>query len=415
MINGTAQLYYTAYSHTIYTHSPCLTLSTIKPSFLQLPTRPKDNTLNKYMGSSSSDSDSSSGHGHGHGGHHGYPGVHGTPGGYGGAYYVPGAHHGEHKKKDKKDKKHKKDKKDKDKHKEGHGSSSHGIGIPGVAVPHGAPVPGFPGAPAAHGYPAPGPHGAPGGHAQQFFGAAPGGYPAPGAHGAAPGGYPAPGAHGAPAPYGAPSPYGAPAHGAPAPYGAPAHGAPSPYGAPAHGAPGYGAPHGHDRSLPAPGLPGAVPGVVAGAHGAPGVPPAHPGGAPPPSGFRVPLNVGQPFPPAPQGGTPVASDADGSPLFLGSAILGASVHPCKIGPHLHPPARVPYGGGEYEHNGRYDLLPFDPNTMEWVWTEKGRIPPGRRPIEGGYEEHGGKLYHALGKIHGLQVPGKCGEHLVRIH
>lgn len=353
------------------------------------------------MGSSSSDSDSSSdsGHGHGHGGHHGYPGAHG---GYAGGYGIPGTHLGEHKKK--KDKKHKKDKKDK-KHKEGHGSSSsHGVaGVHGVALPHGAVVPGFPGAP--HGYAAPGV--TPGGHAQQFYGGAqPGAYPPPGAHGA-PAPYGAPSAYGAPA-HGSPAPYGAPAHGSPAPYGAPAHGAPSPYGAAPHGAPGYGAPLGHDRSLPTPGVPTAIPG----AHGVPGAAPAHPGGAPPPSGFRIPLTVGQPFPPAPQGGTPVASDADGSPLFVGSAILGASVHPCKVGPHLHPPVRVPYGGAEYEHNGRYDLLPFDPNTMEWVWTEKGRIPPGKRPIEGGYEEHGGKLYHALAKIHNLQVPGKCGEHLV---
>lgn len=61
--------------------------------------------------------------------------------------------------------------------------------------------------------------------------------------------------------------------------------------------------------------------------------------------------------------------------------------------------------------GRYDLLPITLD-MEWVRTSGKQIPPGRRPVEGGYEENGGKLYHALGNINGVKVPGKCGEHLV---
>ena len=71
-----------------------------------------------------------------------------------------------------------------------------------------------------------------------------------------------------------------------------------------------------------------------------------------------------------------------------------------------------YGGREVEHNGRYDLLPFDPNTMEWVPTSHGQVPPGRRPVEGGYEEDGAKLYHAIAVVHGVRVPGKAGPHLV---
>lgn len=135
---------------------------------------------------------------------------------------------------------------------------------------------------------------------------------------------------------------------------------------------------------------------------------------PPPSGFRVPLTTNGAFPTS-QAGEPVSYDADGhSPIFLGSALFEKSVHPCKIAPALIPPCRVPYGGRETEHEGRYDLLPFDPHTMEWVHTSDGRIPAGRRAIEGGYEDHGGKLYHALGVINGLKVPGKTGEHLVRI-
>lgn len=93
--------------------------------------------------------------------------------------------------------------------------------------------------------------------------------------------------------------------------------------------------------------------------------------------------------------------------------MEGSVHPCKIAPHLDPPCRVPYGGTEYSHVGRYDLLPFDERTMVLVTTDNGRIPSGKKPVEGGYEDHGGKLYHAVATIQGIRVPGKTGEHLVR--
>lgn len=142
--------------------------------------------------------------------------------------------------------------------------------------------------------------------------------------------------------------------------------------------------------------------------------PSHSHSAPPPSGFRVPLTSTAAFPTT-QAGLPVAYDADGrSPIFLGSALLEKSVHPCKIAPALTPPCRVPYGGRETEHQGRYDLLPFDPNSMEWVHTSQGRLPPGHRPVEGGYEDYGSKLYHAMGVVNGIKVPGKTGEHLVSV-
>ncbi|KZT07807.1 uncharacterized protein LAESUDRAFT_724804 [Laetiporus sulphureus 93-53] len=133
--------------------------------------------------------------------------------------------------------------------------------------------------------------------------------------------------------------------------------------------------------------------------------------APPPSGFRIPLSTESAFPASQQLGPPVCLDADQSPIYIGSAIFPNAVHPCKIGPHLSPPCRVPYGGGEHEHRGRYDLLPFDPQAMEWVRTARGEIPPGRRPVEGGYEEGGKKLYHAMAYVQGLRVPGKTGQHL----
>jgi len=132
----------------------------------------------------------------------------------------------------------------------------------------------------------------------------------------------------------------------------------------------------------------------------------------PPSGFRLPLSATAPFPDPSQTGQPPFYDADGvSPVFIGSALLEGSVHPCKIGPHLQPFASVPYGGGEYGHHGRFDLLPFKPDQMEFVHTSRGVIPPGRRPIEGGYEQDGNKLYHAVAVVNGAKVPGKTGEHL----
>lgn len=133
---------------------------------------------------------------------------------------------------------------------------------------------------------------------------------------------------------------------------------------------------------------------------------------PPPSGFRLPLSTDSPFPHEAQIGSAPLRDADGvSPVYVGSALFASSVHPCKIAPSLHPtPCRVPYGGGEFEHKGRYDLLPITID-MEWVRTSRGEIPAGRQPVEGGYEENGGKLYHALANVNGVKVPGKCGKHL----
>lgn len=135
----------------------------------------------------------------------------------------------------------------------------------------------------------------------------------------------------------------------------------------------------------------------------------------PPSGHRILLRTDAQFPPARAYGPSLSIDSDGRPVYIGSALFDRAVHPCKIVPHLEPtPVHVPYGAGEHEHHGSFDLLPIVPEQMEWVTTSYGRIPSGRTPIVGGYEGSGLWLYHAVATIDGERVPGKTGEHLVRI-
>ncbi|CAE6465815.1 unnamed protein product [Rhizoctonia solani] len=75
-------------------------------------------------------------------------------------------------------------------------------------------------------------------------------------------------------------------------------------------------------------------------------------------------------------------DVGGQPIYVASALMEDSVHPCKCVPHLEPPCRVPYGGREHPHEGRFDILPVT-QDMEWVPTSNGGIPYGRTPVEGG--------------------------------
>ncbi|KAG1750759.1 hypothetical protein EDB19DRAFT_1628841, partial [Suillus lakei] len=101
---------------------------------------------------------------------------------------------------------------------------------------------------------------------------------------------------------------------------------------------------------------------------------------------------------------------DVSPVFIGPAIFQYSVHPCKIASCLSIPCRVSHGLTEVEHKGQYDLLPFNPETMEWVRMSLGCIPHNRDPVSGGYEENGDKLYHAVDRVDGTWVLGKTREH-----
>ncbi|KAF7327708.1 DUF3421 domain-containing protein [Mycena kentingensis (nom. inval.)] len=145
----------------------------------------------------------------------------------------------------------------------------------------------------------------------------------------------------------------------------------------------------------------------------------------PASGFRIALNTSQAISKhdLERAGHAPFQDLGGEAIYIGSAIFTdangnqKSVHPGKIGPHLYPhPCSVPYGGGERSHQGRYDLLLFDPEHMEWVPTSHGHVPQGRSPVEGGYEENvRDKLYHARGRVNNVTMPGKTGPHLGAAH
>ena len=78
---------------------------------------------------------------------------------------------------------------------------------------------------------------------------------------------------------------------------------------------------------------------------------------------------------------------------------------------------VSYGGEEVEHFGQYDLRPYDPELMEWVWSQDGRVPEGKLGVVGGIED-GKVLYHAIAKVptfwpwdESVWVPGKAAEYL----
>lgn len=136
---------------------------------------------------------------------------------------------------------------------------------------------------------------------------------------------------------------------------------------------------------------------------------------PPPSGHRIPLDGKSPFPDESITGPPPFRDVDGSPVFVGSGIMGDSVHPCKICPARSPACIISYGGQEILHEGRYDLLIIDDELMEWVESVRKDVPPNRKGVEGGYEDHGVRLYHALGSKYGMTIPGKIGVHLPGVH
>lgn len=58
------------------------------------------------------------------------------------------------------------------------------------------------------------------------------------------------------------------------------------------------------------------------------------------------------------------------------------------------------------HEGAFEVLRFDPDSMELVRSAYGEIPEGRTPVGGGWESDGRILYHGLGEVDGVLVPGK---------
>ncbi|KAM0787247.1 hypothetical protein ACM66B_006483 [Microbotryomycetes sp. NB124-2] len=139
-----------------------------------------------------------------------------------------------------------------------------------------------------------------------------------------------------------------------------------------------------------------------------GPPPAYSAPSRPAAGLRCPCTTGHVDNVASLGQAPFV-DLDGSPVYVVSALLegGKSVHPAK---YVRGQVMVSYGGAEFSHEGRFDVLPIT-QDMEWVSTAHGRIPKGRQPVEGGFEEDGAHLFHALTNIGEVPVPGKTGTHL----
>ncbi|THH03010.1 hypothetical protein EW145_g6607 [Phellinidium pouzarii] len=105
-----------------------------------------------------------------------------------------------------------------------------------------------------------------------------------------------------------------------------------------------------------------------------------------------------------------------TPVYFASA---ASVqthmtqHPGKVtlGPKLL--CSVPYAFKEIVigESEPYSILPFMEDLMELVRTRGGLTPPGRRPVVGGADNSSEELYHAVGYVNGIRVPGKAAAHL----
>ncbi|PBK68342.1 hypothetical protein ARMSODRAFT_860347, partial [Armillaria solidipes] len=125
------------------------------------------------------------------------------------------------------------------------------------------------------------------------------------------------------------------------------------------------------------------------------------------SGFRIPLGLSTTFPSEDLTGPAPWYDTNGDPIYIGSTIFRRSVIPCMIEPHhpVGPCISYPFHGHEIGHTERYDLLPFNPNTMEFVPMSLIGFPAGRKLVKGGYEQDGSLLYHKVAMLNGIRIPG----------
>ncbi|KAK2757729.1 hypothetical protein FQN54_004698 [Arachnomyces sp. PD_36] len=129
-------------------------------------------------------------------------------------------------------------------------------------------------------------------------------------------------------------------------------------------------------------------------------------------GIRVLQQTSAPFPRPSLTGVAPCVDRDGTPVYFATAIdFKGGSHPCKVIGNALPSVRAGYNWEEYGHSGTYEILPFLPELMELVTSSKGQVPPGRLAVRGGAEADGRLLYHAVGNIGNLQVPGKAAPHL----
>ncbi|KAG8721729.1 hypothetical protein FRC09_007446 [Ceratobasidium sp. 395] len=112
------------------------------------------------------------------------------------------------------------------------------------------------------------------------------------------------------------------------------------------------------------------------------------------SGRRIPCSTNEDIPEAVFESQTEFREQGGQPVYVASALMGDSVHPCKCVPTLDSPCQVPYGGGEHAHSGRYDILPIT-NEMEWVPGQGGIIPYGRTPVDDAGEKKGTDEYASI--------------------
>lgn len=128
---------------------------------------------------------------------------------------------------------------------------------------------------------------------------------------------------------------------------------------------------------------------------------------------RLHLKKDDEFPLANGAGAVEWKSASGKPMYLGSAIdFHGTVHPCMVVADEVPHCVGTFGGRAEPHQGSYDLLPFNPDIMEWVDSYAGLIPEGREGVVGGYENNRQPLYHAVTNVNGHWWVGKAGPQFV---